>query len=245
MTDGYRIHFTSIGDGPRLVWIDPALGSSVMRPLQEAIDVLAGDFEVITYDRRGRGRNADSRSSVDHEVNDLVALVDHVGGAAAVIGFSSGAAVALRAAPRLSVKAIILLEPAVDERPDDTGLRERLTTSVDAGQNEEAVRAFYEATGVPSEIVEQIVSSYAWSAIIRSAPTLLTEIDVTVVGDEVFSGLTTPVHLIVSDGSPAEITGMSSRLADRLRAPVWTEHGRWHGVEPDALRTRVTAILSA
>ncbi len=241
--DGYRVHVAKAGTGPRLVWVDPALGSSAMRPLQGAIDVLTRDFEVVTYDRRGRGRNAPGASSVDHEVGDLAAVIDHVGCAAAVVGFSSGAAVALRAAPRLQHSTLILLEPATDETRDDTGLRERLTAAIDAGDDESAVRMFYEATGVPDDIVQQIVTSESWPAVVRGAATLPTEIDVAVVDDTMISQVRAPVHLIVSDGSPDEITGMSARLAERLGAPSWSEPGGWHGVEPDALRSRVLAIL--
>jgi pimeloyl-ACP methyl ester carboxylesterase len=225
------------------VWVDPALGSSAMRPMGEAVEVLAQDFEVVTYDRRGRGRNAAADTSAAAEIADLVALVDDLGDVTSVIGFSSGGALALQAAPRLAVSSVILLEPAVDESPDRSGLRETVTAAIDAGDYEAAVRAFHDAIGVPDEVVGQLVSSGSWPDVVRIAPSLPADIDLALVDDRAIARVRVPVHLIVSDGSPDEIRGMSERLAERLGAPMWTEPGGWHGVDPDALRVRVRAIL--
>jgi pimeloyl-ACP methyl ester carboxylesterase len=243
--DGYLIHYTVTGAGPRLVWVDPALGSSVMRPLQEAVDVLAQRFEVITYDRRGRGRNAPARDlSTGDEVADLQALLAHVGGAEVVLGFSSGAALVLHAAARgLPTRMLVLLEPAVDAEPDETGLRDRLDDALAQGDDEGAVRAFYDATGVPDDIVEHLVTSEAWPRLVRSAPTLLVDIDLGVVGDDTLAALDLPVHVVVSTGSPDEITGMSEELSRRLDGTVWREPGGWHGVEAAALAERLAALV--
>ena len=129
--NGRRIHYRTDGSGPRVVWVDPALASSSMRPLQPAVDRLARDFEVVTYDRLGRGRSrpADDLSAAG-EIDDLAALVAHVGGADAVIGFSSGGALVLHAAPRLRTRIVALLEPAVDLEPDGSGLRERIESAI-------------------------------------------------------------------------------------------------------------------
>lgn len=244
--DGQRIHYRLDGSGPRIVWVDPALGSSAMRPLQPAIDQLADRFEVATYDRRGRGRSEPGDGlSAQAEVDDLVALVEHLGGADAVIGFSSGGALVLHAAPRLRTRLVVLLEPAVDDRPDESGLRERIEDAIRSGDPAAAVLRFYEETGVPSEIVDDLVDSPAWEEIVRIAPTLLVDLDLGVVDAEALAAVRAPVHLVVSDGSPDEISGMGVRLADRLGAPVWREPGGWHGVDADALASRLDALLAA
>src|SRR5258707_1848885 len=62
-------------------------------------ECLAPHFTVINYDRRGRGASGDNLPyAVDREIDDLAALIAHVGGAAAVFGYSSGAGLSLRAA---------------------------------------------------------------------------------------------------------------------------------------------------
>lgn len=53
----------------------------------------------IAYDRRGRGDSGEAGPvSVQREVEDIAALIDAVGGRASLWGWSSGGAVALRAA---------------------------------------------------------------------------------------------------------------------------------------------------
>lgn len=241
-----RLHYRRDGSGPRIVWVDPALGSSAMRPLQAAVDALARRFEVVTYDRRGRGGSGSGGELSAHaEVEDLVALVEHVGGADAVIGFSSGGALVLRAAPRLRTRVVVLLEPAVDDGPDESGLRERIEDAIRSGDPAAAVLRFYEETGVPREIVDELVGSPAWDELVRIAPTLLVDLDLAVVDADTLAAARGPVHVVLSDGSPDEIAGMGEHLADRLGAPVWREPGGWHGVDADALASRLDALLAA
>lgn len=242
--EGYELHYEVVGQGPRIIWVDPALGSSGMRPLQEAVDALADRFEVVTYDRRGRGLNADADdSSPEDEVLDLKALVGHVGGAAAVLGFSSGGALVLRAAPGLQATSVVLLEPAVDAEPDAGGLRQVVSEFLSRGDREAAARAFYAVVGVPEEIVEDMVGSGAWPHVVRSAGTLLADIDLSVVDDDVIAAVDRPVHVIVSTGSPDEIVGMGEQVARRLGAHVWEEPGGWHGVDGSALSERLAQLV--
>lgn len=240
---GYTIHFESSGVGPRLIWVDPALGSSSMRPMQEALAGLAERFEVVTYDRRGRGRNESADIvSATAEVDDLLALVEHVGGTALIAGFSSGAGLVLHAAGQLPAATVVLVEPAVAGTPDESGLRESVQRRVADGDLEGAVREFYEATGTPEEIIQGLSDSPVWGDVVRCAPTLIADIDLTFVDDDVLAAVQKPVHVIVSDGSPPEITGMGTELAARVHAPVWREPGGWHGVDASALCARLVAL---
>ena len=60
--------------------------------------MLASDFTVFHYDRRGRGQSGDTAPyAVQREIEDLAALVMAAGGVAALFGNSSGAALALDA----------------------------------------------------------------------------------------------------------------------------------------------------
>src|SRR4051812_43697339 len=62
---------------------------------------LAKEHTVINYDRRGRGGSGDgAQYAVENEIEDLDNLIREVGGRAGVLGFSSGAALALTAAAR-------------------------------------------------------------------------------------------------------------------------------------------------
>jgi pimeloyl-ACP methyl ester carboxylesterase len=64
---------------------------------------LSSEFTVFTYDRRGRGESGDRAPyGVEREIEDLQAVIDAAGGSACVYGISSGGALALEAANRLS-----------------------------------------------------------------------------------------------------------------------------------------------
>jgi pimeloyl-ACP methyl ester carboxylesterase len=61
------------------------------------------DFDVVTYDRRGYGRSADAgvATGLDDHVDDLAAVVEHVGRPVVVFGHSFGGLVVMAGASRL------------------------------------------------------------------------------------------------------------------------------------------------
>ncbi|SCF57766.1 Alpha/beta hydrolase family protein [Streptomyces sp. Ncost-T10-10d] len=75
--------------------------------------LLAPHFEVVTYDRRGRGSSGDSGPyAVEREIGDLAALVAVVGGRASVFGVGAGGALALEArAAGLPVDLLAVYQP--------------------------------------------------------------------------------------------------------------------------------------
>jgi len=97
--DGTTIAFEQVGEGPPVILVDGALCYRAVGPSLPLATALAGDFRVLAYDRRGRGDSGDRAPyTVEREVEDLAALIDHAGGPACVCGFSSGGALALEAA---------------------------------------------------------------------------------------------------------------------------------------------------
>jgi hypothetical protein len=179
-TDGTTIATEAFGAGPALVIVDPAM--STRNESRKLANALAGTFTAITYDRRGRGesddRNADS-AEVQHEVEDLAAVIAAYGGTARLFGSSSGAALALEAATRLGserVTGVVLYEPPfiVDgsRPPLEPGLPARVAASVAAGERSSAVRAFFvEAVGVPAFMVGIMRLLPMWSRAKAIVPT--------------------------------------------------------------------------
>lgn len=171
--DGTTIAYDETGDGPAIVILGGAFsvasdGAPLARALADA------GFRAVTVDRRGRGSSGDKVGSTPHdEVNDLAAVIDAVGGDAAVLGHSSGAVLALYAAARgVPVQALFLSEPpfrfGVDEPAAD--LAERLQGLVDEGNPEEAVVTFQvEGVGLPREMVEGIQQSDQFAALVPLA----------------------------------------------------------------------------
>jgi pimeloyl-ACP methyl ester carboxylesterase len=162
--DGTPIAFDRVGHGPPLIivggaWNDRNSGA-------ELAELLAPNFTVHTYDRRGRGDSGDtSPYDVEREVEDLEAVIDAAGGSAALFGHSSGAALALETTARgVSVSKLAMYEPPYivdDNRPplaDD--YIEHLEELTAAGKRSEIIRYFMtEAVGMPAEMVEGMLQS--------------------------------------------------------------------------------------
>src|SRR4029077_11357301 len=93
--DGTTIAFDRLGAGPAVVLV---CGGSTDRMANAALaDLLAADFSVLNFDRRGRGDSGDTQPyAVEREVEDIKAVMAHAGGSAHLYGTSSGAALALR-----------------------------------------------------------------------------------------------------------------------------------------------------
>jgi len=119
---------------------------------------LAEHFTVISYDRRGRGKSADTQPyAVEREVEDIDALIGTVGAPVFLFGSSSGAVLALEAANKLGdkVQALFLYEPPfiVDSghAPIPDTFRNEITELVAAGRRNEAVMSFFrDGMGIPA-----------------------------------------------------------------------------------------------
>jgi pimeloyl-ACP methyl ester carboxylesterase len=198
--DGTAIAFDRVGEGPPIILVlgafnDRATGAPLAAALKDR-------FSVITYDRRGRGDSGDTPPyAVEREVEDLQAIIEEVGGSAAVFGYSSGAVLSLMAAARgLAITRLALYdlplsaEDARIERPED--LAARLADLVEADRRGDAVALFQtEGVGLPSEVVAQLRQAPFWPALEAMAHTLVYETEI--VGDG-----SLPVDVAASVGVP-------------------------------------------
>ena len=114
--DGLRFHYRDIGTG-RPVVLQHGLGGDLRQPL--ALLPPPPGVRLISLDCRGHGETQPlgepSHLGFEHFADDLVALLDHLGIARAVLGgISMGAGVALNAALRHPERAgaLILVRPA-------------------------------------------------------------------------------------------------------------------------------------
>jgi Alpha/beta hydrolase family len=113
--DGTSITFDRVGSGPPLVVIGSALKFRAIDPQTTKLaELLAGDFAVYHYDRRGRDDGPDKApyDDADREIDDLDALIEHAGEMAVVFGSSSDGVLALRAAyAGVAIRKLALYEP--------------------------------------------------------------------------------------------------------------------------------------
>ena len=101
--DGVRLHYEAVGSGPPLILHTGGAGDGSMWRDAGYTDALSAIRTCILYDHRGHGRSDQPRSVEAHAVmryvDDIVALLDHLGVASAAFwGYSQGADCGLSAA---------------------------------------------------------------------------------------------------------------------------------------------------
>jgi pimeloyl-ACP methyl ester carboxylesterase len=173
--DGTRVAYRCFGSGRPVVFVGGALSTA------EAAGPLAAAFagaglQGVSYDRRGRGDSGDTAPyAPEREAEDLRAVIEAVGGAAVVLGHSSGAVLSLCAAAEgVPMTHLFLSEAPLrfgqNEPPADLG--DRLQVLVDQGRNEEAVLLFLRGdVGMPEPVIEQLRASPAFSGLVSLAQT--------------------------------------------------------------------------
>ena len=177
--DGTPIAYDRQGAGPTLILVDGALSYCSAGSNSELASLLAPNFTVIRYDRRGRGESGDTQPyAVEREIEDIDALIPARDQSVYLYGHSSGACLALDAAIQLGskVKKLALYEAPYNSDPEDRqlwsaylkGLRENLS----AGRRGDAVALFMRFVGAPPDQIEGMRHSPFWPAMEAIAPTL-------------------------------------------------------------------------
>lgn len=115
--DGTGIAYDRSGEGPAVILVSGAMGYRRFKKFEQIATALSEHCTVINYDRRGRGDSGPAGAvCVQHEVDDIAALIDAVGGRASLCRWSSGGAVALRAAAADIGVERLVLRGAIQDR---------------------------------------------------------------------------------------------------------------------------------
>jgi pimeloyl-ACP methyl ester carboxylesterase len=248
--DGTQIDYDKRGIGPALILVDGALGYRALGFGTQLSDLLARQFSVYSYDRRGRGESGNTMLyALEREAEDIGALIDAAGGSAFVYGISSGACLALEAATRLGskVKKLALYEPPYDSDPAAVQpwkeYRQKLSELLRADRRGDAVTLFMHFVGTPKEMIDGMRQSPGWPAMESVAPTLMYDADD--IGDdrsvpvEKAARVTVPT-LLIDGGANLEIMPYMSKTADALAAAMpharrRTLEGQTHAVNAEVL----------
>lgn len=242
--DGTSIAFDQLGNGPAIILVG---GASTDRSENSTLAaLLAQCFTVFNYDRRGRGDSGDTAPyAITREIEDIEALINEAGGDAFVVGFSSGAALALQAAAHgLTIKKVALYEPPfiVDgsqTRPP-TNLARRYNEMIAAGRRGDAVEYFMtKVVGLPVEFAAQARNAPWWPTQEAMAHTLA--YDATIMGDfslpiEQAATVTAPTLVIAGEASFPFMRSTAQALAEALpngRALILD--GQTHDAAPQVL----------
>ncbi len=259
--DGTKIAYTSVGSGPALIIV---CGATQFRAFDSSLAVLAGllapAHTVITYDRRGRGESGDTQPfSPQREIEDVAALVEIAGDGASLLGYSSGAVVALEAAAAgLPIARVILYEPpfvlpesGFPAPPAD--YVEQLNRMTASSDKDAAPAYFMASVGMPSQAIEGAKTSPMWPIMQSIGPTIAYD------GQFMFDAYYTtgkfpdhwqraklPVLVVNGDASfpfmPAAADAVAKALPNASRK---TLAGQDHGPKPEVMAPVIREFLGA
>ena len=218
--DGTTIAFDQLGEGPPLVVV---AGASCDRSIDARLaTVLAEDFTVLNYDRRGRGDSGDTLPfAVEREVEDIDVMLAAAGGSATVVGLSSGAALAAEAAADgLPIDTLVMWEPPFSVDADRARRAKEYADELDkllAGDRRgDALAHFMRFVGLPEDMIAGMRQSPYWMLGESLAPTLA--YDAAVMGDsavpvERYGQINVPTLVLAGSESPEFMRTAATRAA--------------------------------
>jgi pimeloyl-ACP methyl ester carboxylesterase len=262
--DGTTIAYDREGRGPVVILVNGALGDRKLdrrfKLMTRISERLSPRVTVINYDRRGRGESSEAGPfAVEREVEDIAALIEAEGGRAALFGFSSGGALALRAAGAgIGVAKVAVYEVPFmvdrDEKRPPADYAKRLDDLVGAGDRNGAVKHFMRnAMGMPAPVVTMMRLMPAWKDMAANAHTLpydwaaLDEHNMQ--GDPLetdeFASITIPALVVYGGKSPANLRKGSEALAAILPdARLRVLEGISHNLKVDAIAPVLEEFLA-
>jgi pimeloyl-ACP methyl ester carboxylesterase len=227
--DGTTIAYERTGAGHPVIIVDGALCYRGSGPARKVAAELSDRFTVVTYDRRGRGESGDTEPySVEREIEDIEALIEAAGGRADLVGFSSGAVLALEAAcAGAAIDRIAAYEPPLivdDTRPPTPAdYVPGLEADLAAGRPGAAVKRFMRLVGMPGVLVSLFPILPNWGRLKRVAPTLV--YDAAIMGDTQsgrpldrgrWAAVRVPTIVLVGGKSPGWMANGTRALAELL-----------------------------
>jgi pimeloyl-ACP methyl ester carboxylesterase len=241
--DGTTIAFDRLGQGSPVILVS---GGSTDRMANAPLaELLAADFTVFNYDRRGRGPSGDTPPyAVEREVEDIDAVVSAAGGSAFLYGTSSGAALALEAAASdLPITKLALWEPPffLDENAKPPADQvEQYNKMLAEGRRGDAVEYFMaKVVGMPPEFVAQARNAPWWAAQEALAHTLA--YDAIIMGDyslpvDRAASVTVPALVMAGGASFPFMRETAEALAKSFpHGEIRTLEGQSHDVAPESI----------
>lgn len=236
--DGTKIAYTREGNGPPLIFVDGAWCHRKFGPVPKLAPLLSDRFTFVSYDRRGRGESGDASTyAVEREIEDIEALVNAVGGSASLLGTSSGAVLAMRAAAAgVPVDRLLMYEAplcmADAPGPQQPERMEEIERLVAVERRSDAASVFMTMVGMPRLMIPVMkLMPGVWRPLTKVAHTV--PYDFAVIG-----------HASASKPLPAELEAAAQNvrppalLMDGGKSPAWMAHAqdRLAGLMPNATR---------
>jgi pimeloyl-ACP methyl ester carboxylesterase len=226
--NGVELYYELRGDGPPVLLVMGATGDA--GHFDQLAELLADEFTVLSYDRRGNGRSPRpagwAATSPEEQADDAAALLGALGLApAAIFGTSSGANFALALVIRhpAAVRGVILHEPVMTSLTDDpAAVRGAAATLVKEGME----------SGGPPAALERfwrlVAGETAWDDLetrlrgrmLAGADTFfgveVGTFEAFLPDNETLAAITVPVRVLISDQGRRPSHEAAGRLAERL-----------------------------
>lgn len=252
--DGTSLAYEVIGQGPTVILVSGAMSTGgTVAPLAQR---LADRCTAVVYDRRGRGESGDTKPyAVEREVEDLAALIDAVGGEAALFGVSSGGALVLEAvasglpAARAAVYEVPYADFLEGGAEREATYKEQLDKALCEGRRGDAVELFLRLTGLGEEVIRGARQSPMWAGMEAVAPSLA--YDDAVMGDGLLhrdrlAAISVPVLVVAGGASPDWMREANREISRAVPEGAYHElAGQTHMVEPDVLGPVLAGFLTA
>ena len=249
--DGTSIAIDRSGQGPAVVVVGG--GPTDHWAVADIAALLAAQFTVFNYDRRGRGASGDTAPwALSREVEDLDAVIAATGGSACVFGTSVGAIFALQAAAAGSaIPKLVLWEPpfVVDDSrpPPPADYATRLESFVTSGKQSDALEYFFtQAVGMPAEMVGTMKPAPFWGAMEKLTTALV--YDAKIIGDFTVpanvSTITTPTLVVDGATTPWITAGAEATATAIHNSARRTLAGQPHNVAADAIAPVITKFFN-
>jgi pimeloyl-ACP methyl ester carboxylesterase len=243
--EGTAIAYEKIGMGPSIILVNGALSHRKSQGVKELAVMLAKNFTVIFYDRRGRGESTDTKPyAIKKEIEDIETLVEDAGGSVYLYGASSGAALALLAAEKLGpekITKLALYEPPYgsDTKQEFAKEKKKANELVADGKPGDAVMFFMERRGLSPGELAGIKKSPEWNDLVAIGHTLVYDFEV--LGDgtvpiDVAKNITIPT--LVMDGEKSfDFMHVTADTIGKIipGAVRKTIKDQTHAVSPEAL----------
>jgi pimeloyl-ACP methyl ester carboxylesterase len=249
-TDGQEIAYWRSGTGPPVLLVHGALSDRSAWILLHPI--LEKRFTVYSMNRRGReGSGVPAPHTAEREFEDVVAVVEAVGGPVHLVGHSGGALCSLGAVLLTDrVRSLTLYEPPFIEvsRRNDFDF---ILSLIDQGKHEEAAIEFLGAVvQTPKADLDRLRASPIWPHIVSLAPTMPPEFDALSnfqFDASLYRNLDVPMLLLVGSESQQPLTAVNQALRDAVLNARYVElPGQQHGANlaaPEMFATEVVKFI--
>ena len=249
--DGTVVGWHEAGRGDALLLVHAAAADA--RQWERLLPFLTDAFTVMALDRRGRGASGPLRPdhSLDAEAGDLAAVATGTDGPVHLFGHSSGARLALHAAPRIpNLASLMLYEPPAPEALSDAALH-RLAQLEAAGDRDGILHAFFvDIVGNDEASFRALKERPVWPLMLDNALTVPTELRA-VQGYRFdrarLATVPVPALLLLGGASGPELRHVVDELADALPdARFVTLPGQGHGAmfsAPELLASEIRRFV--